>query len=85
MLATVLARLKNWLIMAALFFVALAYAFFNGRREGRKDAVNNAVAESAKAAADANKEVQDARKETASMADGGAADQLRADWMRDKE
>lgn len=82
MLVNWLTRIKGWLFVAALFIGSLLSVFVYGRRKGQTDQKNKQDADNFKQHVDAEKKVNDARKDVDSMS-GPDVDKRLDDWMRD--
>lgn len=75
-------KLKGWLLAALLIVGALFTAWFRGRQRGAQDVRGEQMAETMAETEKAAEGVREAHHEVDKMPDGGAADQLRAKWMR---
>lgn len=80
-----LLRFKGWLAALGFLIVALATAFLKGNRQGRQAAKREQAAEAAKAQQKGVEARNDAKDEVNRLPDGGAADELRRDWVRDDD
>lgn len=79
MIASLYARIKGWLVAAAVVVIALAVAYFKGRRAGG-EAVETQLQEEAH---DALVERIEVETDVARRPDGDAAQRLRDNWSRD--
>ena len=77
-----IARIKGWLLAALLLAGALLTAWWRGRQSGAADVRERQVADTMAEAEKAAEGVREAHHEVDKMPDGGAADQLRAKWLR---
>ena len=78
-----LTRVKGWLAAAGFFLAAITLALLTGRRQGSRAKQQEQVAEAAQAQQEGVEARNDAKKEVDKLPDGGAADELKRDWMRD--
>ena len=74
-------KAKALMVLAVLLVLFGAYAM--GGRASRRSAESKRNYDDALRAAAGSKGVHDAEVEVRKLPDGGAADQLRRDWMRD--
>lgn len=74
---------KRWVVGAALGVLAILAAVFAGRRQGRQAQQNKDLAKAAQAQRQGMEARRDAKQEVNRLPDGGAADELKRDWMRD--
>lgn len=81
---TWLARVKGWLAAAGFFLAAITLALLTGRRQGRRAKQQEQAAGAAKAQQEGVEARNDAKNEVNKLPDGGAADELKRDWMRDE-
>ena len=79
----ILTRLQAWALTALAVLLIIVGAYALGGRTARKAADRKKEYNDALRAAAGAKGVQDATLTVRSLADGGAADKLRDDWMRD--
>lgn len=77
-----LASFKKYMAIAGAFIIAVLLAGIAGKREGRKAQQADDSAEAARNQREAIKERNDARNEVAKLPPGGAADELKRDWVR---
>lgn len=78
-----IATVKRWVVGAALGVLAILAAVFAGRRQGRQAQQNEDTAKAAQAQRQGMEARRDAKQEVNKLPDGGAADELKRDWMRD--
>lgn len=78
-------KLKSWALTAWAVLLVLVGAYAWGSRAAKKAAEKKANYNEALRAAAGAKEVHNAELDTRKLPDGGAADQLRRDWMRDND
>ena len=76
------ARLKGWLVGAALALLALGLAWVRGRQQGKAAARQEAQEDALEQAAEATQEIQEVKSEVRQMPAGGASDRLKRDWVR---
>ncbi len=81
---TWLARLKGWLVGAALALLALGIAWVRGRQQGKAAARQEAQEDALEQATETIKEVQEVRGEVRQSAPGSSATRLKRDWVRKK-
>jgi type III secretory pathway component EscV len=82
-ITVLMARLQGWALTTLAVLAVLVGAYAYGHRTAKKAAKKESdLAEAQRATAGA-KGVEDARREVDKLPDGGAADELRRDWMRD--
>ena len=81
----IIQRLQSWALMALAILLVLLGAYAMGGRAAAKSAKQRRDLEEAQRAAAGAKGVHDAELETRRLPTGGAADQLRREWMRDDE
>lgn len=79
----IIERLKSWALIALAILLVLAGAYVKGGRAAKAAADKNRDLDEARRAAAGSKGTHDAALETNRMRDGDAADELRRDWMRD--
>ena len=75
-------KLKAWALTAWAVLLVLVGAYVMGGRASRKAAEKKANYNEALRSAAGAKGAHDAETDTRKLPDGGAADQLRRDWMR---
>ncbi|QFG04447.1 Rz-like spanin [Aeromonas phage vB_AhyS-A18P4] len=81
---TWLARIKGWLLMAALGLLALLVAWGKGRQGGKAAARQEAQEDALEQATETNKIVQEVRDEVRQAPAGGSAARLKREWLRRK-
>lgn len=81
----VIEKLKGWALMALAVLLVLVGAYAMGSRASRKSAETKRKYDDALRNAAGAKGVHDATLETKKLPDGGAADVLRSDWLRDDD
>jgi uncharacterized protein YlxW (UPF0749 family) len=69
--------------VAFIFIVSLIAVFFKGRREGKKDAVDERNDDVLKEHVETQKQVAEVDNEIAKMSDPDVDKRLNDDWMRD--
>lgn len=77
-------KFKGYIATVGVFLTAVTLALFAGRRQGRQAQQEKQAAQAAKAQQEGLEARNDAKNEVNKMPDGGAADQLKRDWMRDE-
>lgn len=81
----VIEKLKGYALMVLAVLLVLLGAYAMGGRASKKSAEKKEKYRDALREAAGAKGVHDAEIETRKLPTGGAADQLRADWMRDAD
>lgn len=82
---TWLARVKGWLAAVGFFLAAITLALLTGRRQGSRAKQQEQVADAAKAQQEGVEARNGAKNEVNKLPDGGAADELKRNWMRDED
>jgi len=80
----ILDRLKSWALTAMAVLLVVLGAYVMGGRASRKAAESKKELDDARRAAAGAKGAHDAASEINEMPDGGAADTLRREWVRDE-
>lgn len=84
MITMILAKLQGWALTTLAVLAVLVGAYGLGHRAAAKSAKKESDLAEATRATAGTKGVEDARREVDKLPDGGAADELRRDWVRDE-
>lgn len=80
-----IATLKRYAVAALAILLVLVGAYGAGGRASRRSLELKQAEDEAKRLQAANKGMRDAKNHVSNLPAGGAADELRRDWMRDAD
>jgi len=84
MMTAIFGKLQGWALTTLAVLAVLVGAYGYGHRAATKAAKKEGDLAEAERIKAGSKGVQDAQREVDRLPDGGAADELRRDWMRDE-
>lgn len=84
-MTAIIAKLKSWALTLAAIVLVLVGAYAAGGRSARRSLETKQAEDEAARLRAANEGIRNAKDHVANLPSGGAANELRRDWMRDDD